>query len=147
MAWIEIFVAAPFIETEFSEGDPLQKKMVSYAKTTGAPTEENALSDNFGRWGRTLSAHVKQNSEALAKESNEAAEVGNRAARSAVRQETKRIVDSARVVTFEKLLKPRGGDLREFGLAGGGDLLLRVAALHAGFALLARQRIHRDTRL
>ena len=50
MEWCELFVAAPLVETKFVDTDPLQQKMVDYAKTMGGPTEGNALTDNFGRW-------------------------------------------------------------------------------------------------
>ena len=33
--------------------------MLHYAKAMGVPTQGNAPTDNFGRWGRTLAAYIE----------------------------------------------------------------------------------------
>ena len=110
-----MFLVTPLEATTFEKKEPVQKSMVDFAEQMGIPTEGNALTDNFARWGKTLSSYVHE-------------KCGEEAPQTSDHNEEKRILGSAPALKMQKLAKPKGGDLRELILPGGGDLCLRVWA-------------------
>ena len=58
-----IFENTPVCETQFSKDDPLQLAMVQFAETMGIPSEGNALTGNFAKWGHTLSDYIREKCE------------------------------------------------------------------------------------
>ena len=75
----------------------------------GLPEHGHALTDNLGRWCKTLSFFIVEKQEGESKST-----------------ETERQLGDMPRIKMEKALKPRKGDLRELVLPGGGDLCLRV---------------------
>ena len=120
--WAKVFVQTPYIVTKFKKEDPVQKAMLNFAETMGIPVEGNVLSDNFNRWGRTLSGYIhekcgEKEKGHLGKDEEEQRNV-----------DTERKWGSAPAVVLQKVMKPRGGDLRKLVLPGGGNLCLRMWA-------------------
>ena len=69
-----------------------------------------------------MAAYVKKKGEELAKAN------GDEALHKGPKKQDARFFGDAPAVKLEPLMKPRGGDLREMVLPGGGDLCLRVWA-------------------
>ena len=209
--WENIFAKTPLEETKLVKDDPLQESMLDFATAMGIPTEGNSLTDNFSRWGHTLSTYIFEKcDETPPQDAHEAAgsfvqpsqpirptldqtpsgdefsqrcahggwplavpsqgglphvvpatplhqsEGGNMSRRGAdgsesmsakssaclprtagqgpteqpceTPQNKTRILGNTPAVKIVKLLRPKGGDLRELVLPGGGDLRLRVWA-------------------
>ena len=105
--WGRIFLETPLEATAFDAKEPLQKSMIEYAEQMGIPTEGNALTDNMARWGKTLSAYVYE------KCGETPPQTGLKAGR---------CLGTAPALKLQKLAKPKGGDLRDLVLPGGGDL-------------------------
>ena len=61
--WSQQFLETPFADTELTTEDAVQKEMLQYAFAMGIPTQGNALSDNFSRWGRTLAGYISDKCE------------------------------------------------------------------------------------
>ena len=113
--WGKTFLDTPLEATTFDKEEPLQKSMLDFAEQMGIPTEGNALTDNLTRWGRTLSSYIHL-------------KCGEEAPQKADHNEAERFLGSAPALKMQKLAKPKGGDIRELILPGGGDLCLRVWA-------------------
>ena len=129
--WCSNFLGTFFESTAFDEEDTAQAAIQDYSKTMGIPTEGHALTDNLGRWCRTCSGYVEQRCDEaeVSTKANGSSNVDTTVAQTPVKQNAhpkgKRLGDMPRIVC-KPILKPRGGDLRELVLPGGGDLCLRV---------------------
>jgi hypothetical protein len=89
-SWCKEFLATKLENTELDKDESAQKAISTYAGAMGLPEEGHALTDNFGRWCRTLSGYVVGKTETENKAGNDEIQLG----------------DMPQLV-LKKLLKPR----------------------------------------
>jgi len=99
----------------FDESNPAQQAVSDYALAMGLPSSGSAISDNYGRYCRTFAGYVSGKAEAA----NDTAETDR------WKNNLRRLGDLPQLV-IKKAIRPKGGELRELVLPGGGDLCLRV---------------------
>ena len=114
--WCEKCLAAPWAETKLDADDHVQAALLSYAETMGILRVKNVLADNLGRWCRTLTGYLQVKCSELPVQKENRNKTGGRE------------LGDAPTVVLKKILKPRGGDLRQLVLPVGGDLCLRMWA-------------------